>query len=82
MSKRIIKPLADRVLVEPSKADEKTRTRIIIPDTAKEKSQRGIVIAVGPGTKDEKMTENTAIKYYMENLPVQKSSILGKTFSS
>jgi len=50
-----IKPLADRVLVEPMEAEEKTASGIIIPDTAKEKPQKGTVRAVGPGTKDEKM---------------------------
>jgi chaperonin GroES len=50
-----IKPLADRVLVEPTQAEEKTKSGIIIPDTAKEKPQRGTVVAAGPGTKDEKM---------------------------
>ena len=50
-----IKPLADRVLVEPQAAEEKTASGIIIPDSAKEKPQRGKIIAVGPGTKDEKM---------------------------
>jgi chaperonin GroES len=50
-----IKPLADRVLIEPMAAEEKTATGIIIPDTAKEKPQKGTVVAVGPGTKDEKM---------------------------
>ena len=50
-----IKPLADRVLIEPMAAEEKTATGIIIPDTAKEKPQKGTVAAVGPGTKDEKM---------------------------
>jgi chaperonin GroES len=48
-----IKPLADRVLVEPAAAEEKTAFGIIIPDTAKEKPQRGIVVAAGPGKKDE-----------------------------
>jgi chaperonin GroES len=50
-----IKPLADRVLVEPQAAEEKTAGGIIIPDSAKEKPQRGTVIAAGPGTKDDKM---------------------------
>ena len=50
-----IKPLADRVLVEPLQAEEKTASGIIIPDTAKEKPQKGTVVAVGPGTTDEKM---------------------------
>jgi chaperonin GroES len=51
-----IKPLADRVLVEPAAAEEKTAAGIIIPDTAKEKPQKGTVVAVGPGKKDEPMT--------------------------
>ena len=51
-----IKPLADRVLVEPAEAEQKTAGGIIIPDTAKEKPQKGVVIAVGPGKKDEPMT--------------------------
>jgi len=50
-----IKPLADRVLVEPMQAEEKTASGIIIPDTAKEKPSKGKVVAVGKGTKDEEM---------------------------
>jgi chaperonin GroES len=50
-----LKPLQDRVLVEPKEADEKTASGIYIPDTAKEKPQRGKVIAVGSGKKDEPM---------------------------
>jgi len=50
-----VTPLADRVLVEAAPAEEKTAFGIIIPDTAKEKPQRGVVIAVGPGKKDEPM---------------------------
>lgn len=50
-----IKPLNDRVLVEPMAAEEKTASGIIIPDTAKEKPMRGKVIAAGTGTKDEEM---------------------------
>lgn len=45
----MIKPLGDRVLVRPDVAEEKTASGIIIPDTAKEKPQRGTVVAVGPG---------------------------------
>ncbi|HNT41780.1 MAG TPA: co-chaperone GroES [Tenuifilaceae bacterium] len=55
MSEVKIKPLADRVLVEPMEAEEKTASGIYIPDTAKEKPQKGTVIAVGPGTKDVTM---------------------------
>jgi chaperonin GroES len=51
-----IKPLADRVVLEACAAEEKTSGGIIIPDTAKEKPQRGIVVAVGNGKKDEPMT--------------------------
>lgn len=50
-----IKPLADRVLVVPAPAEEKTIGGIIIPDTAKEKPLKGEVVAVGNGTKDEEM---------------------------
>ena len=50
-----IKPLADRVLIKPMEAEQKTASGIIIPDTAKEKPQKGTIISVGPGTKDEKM---------------------------
>ena len=50
-----IKPLADRVLVRPAAAEEKTVSGIIIPDTANEKPLKGEVIAVGKGTKDEEM---------------------------
>ncbi|MEA4937400.1 MAG: co-chaperone GroES [Paludibacter sp.] len=50
-----IKPLADRVLVKPAAAEEKTISGIIIPDSAKEKPLKGEVLAVGNGTKDEKM---------------------------
>ncbi len=56
MKKVNIKPLADRVLVEPAAAEQKTAGGIIIPDTAKEKPQRGIVVAVGNGKKDEPIT--------------------------
>lgn len=50
-----IKPLADRVLIEPTAAEETTINGIIIPDSAKEKPLRGKVLAVGAGTKDEPM---------------------------
>ncbi len=48
-----IRPLADRVLIQPAAAEETTASGIIIPDTAKEKPQEGKVIAVGPGAKSE-----------------------------
>ncbi len=56
MSKVKIKPLADRVVIEADAAETVTPGGIIIPDTAKEKPQRGKVLAVGPGKKDEPMT--------------------------
>ena len=48
-----LKPLADRVLVEPSAAETKTTSGIIIPDTAQEKPQKGKIVAVGKGTKEQ-----------------------------
>ena len=54
-----IKPLADRVLVKPAPAEEKTIGGIIIPDTAKEKPSKGEIIATGNGTKDEEMVVKT-----------------------
>ena len=51
-----VKPLADRVLIEPAPAEQKTSGGIIIPDTAKEKPQKGTVVAVGNGKKDYTMT--------------------------
>ncbi|MBT6439823.1 MAG: co-chaperone GroES [Flavobacteriales bacterium] len=51
-----VKPLADRVIVEPAAAELKTAGGIIIPDTAKEKPQKGKVLAVGTGKIDEPMT--------------------------
>ena len=56
MSKLNIIPLADRVLVEPLEAETKTASGIIIPDTAKEKPQKGSIVAVGPGTKENPVT--------------------------
>lgn len=51
----MIRPLADRVVVEPRPAETKTAGGLYIPDTAKEKPQQGTVVAVGPGKKDEPM---------------------------
>ncbi|MFK7935071.1 MAG: co-chaperone GroES [Saprospiraceae bacterium] len=51
-----MKPISDRVVVQPAPAEEKTAGGIIIPDTAKEKPQRGTIIAVGPGKDGNKMT--------------------------
>ncbi len=51
----MIKPLADRVVIEPKAAETKTASGLYIPDTAKEKPQQGTVVAAGPGKKDEPM---------------------------
>ena len=51
----MIKPLADRVVIEPQEAQTKTASGLFIPDTAKEKPQQGTIVAAGPGTKDEPM---------------------------
>lgn len=56
MSKLTIKPLADRVLIEPLAAETKTASGLYIPDSAKEKPQQGTVVAVGKGTKDDPIT--------------------------
>jgi len=86
MSKLNIKPLADRVLIEPLEAETKTASGIIIPDTAKEKPQKGNVVAVGDGTKDNPVTvkigqtvlygkySGTELKYEGKNLLIMKES--------
>ncbi|MDY6276943.1 MAG: co-chaperone GroES [Bacteroidales bacterium] len=51
----MIKPLSDRVVIEPKEAETKTASGLYIPDTAKEKPQQGVVAAAGPGKKDEAM---------------------------
>ncbi|MEK9829211.1 MAG: co-chaperone GroES [Flavobacteriia bacterium] len=56
MANLTITPLADRVIVEPAAAETKTASGLIIPDTAQEKPQKGTVVAVGTGKKDEPMT--------------------------
>ena len=56
MSTINIKPLADRVLIEPAAAETQTSSGLYIPGTAKEKPQKGIVVAVGPGTKEDPVT--------------------------
>jgi len=56
MNKIKIKPLADRVLIEPNDTETMTSSGLIIPDSAKEKPQRGMIVAVGNGTKNEPIT--------------------------
>ncbi len=63
-----IKPLADRVLILPAPAEEKTIGGIIIPDTAKEKPLKGEVVAVGNGTKDEEMVLKVGDTVFMASM--------------
>lgn len=80
MSKINIKPLADRVLVEAAAAEEKTASGIIIPDTAKEKPQRGKVVAVGSGKKDEPLTVKEGDEVLYGKYAGTEISIEGKDF--
>ena len=81
-----VKPLGDRVLIKPAPAEEKTASGIIIPDTAKEKPQKGTVIAVGKGTKENPITVSvgdtilygkyagTELKYNQSDYLIMKES--------
>lgn len=80
MSTMSIKPLADRVIVEVSAAEEKTASGIIIPDTAKEKPQQGLVVAVGSGKKDEPMTVKVGDKVLYGKYAGTEISHDGKEF--
>ena len=80
MSTVSIKPLADRVIVEVSSAEEKTSSGIIIPDTAKEKPQQGLVVAVGSGKKDEPMTVKVGDKVLYGKYAGTEISHDGKEF--
>jgi len=75
-----VKPLADRVIVEPAAAEERTASGIIIPDTAKEKPQRGTVIAVGNGKKDEPMTVKSGDTVMYGQYAGTEIKVEGKTF--
>ena len=75
-----IKPLADRVLVEPLEAETKTASGIIIPDSAKEKPQQGVVMAVGAGKKDEPMTVKVGDKVLYGKYSGNKISVDGKKY--
>ncbi|MDR2446677.1 MAG: co-chaperone GroES [Treponema sp.] len=57
-----VQPLADRILVKQEKSEAKTSGGIIIPDTAQEKTQTGVVVAIGPGTEKEKITVSVGQK--------------------
>ena len=80
MSKISIKPLADRVLVEPAQAEEKTAGGIIIPDTAKEKPQKGTVVAAGPGKKDEPVTVKVGDQVLYTKYAGTEINYEGKTY--
>ncbi|MBI2966780.1 MAG: co-chaperone GroES [Bacteroidetes bacterium] len=74
-------PTGDRVLVEPSASEEKTSGGIFIPDTAKEKPQRGTVVAVGPGKKkDEPMTVKVGDEIFYGKYSGTEISISGKEY--
>lgn len=75
-----VKPLADRVLVKPAAAEQKTAAGIIIPDTAKEKPMRGEVIAVGQGKKDEPMTVKVGDKVLYGKYSGTEINIDGEDF--
>ncbi len=75
-----IKPLADRVVVEPAPAEEKTASGIIIPDTAKEKPQKGTVVATGPGKKDEPLTVKVGDKVLYGKYAGTEITIDGKEY--
>ncbi len=68
-----VTPLHDRVIVKPAAAEEKTAGGIIIPDTAKEKPQRGTVVAAGPGKKDEPVTVKVGDTVFMVNMQEPRS---------
>jgi chaperonin GroES len=74
------KPLADRVLIEPAPAEEKTISGIIIPDSAKEKPLKGTVVAVGNGKKDEPMTVKTGNTVMYGQYSGTEIKIDGKSF--
>jgi chaperonin GroES len=80
MSNIKVKPLADRVLVEPAPAEEKTAGGIIIPDTAKEKPQKGKVVAIGSGKKDEPLTVKVGDTVLYGKYSGTELSIEGKDF--
>jgi chaperonin GroES len=75
-----IKPLADRVLIEPKEAEEKTASGLYIPNTAKEKPQRGTVIAAGPGKKDEPMEVKTGDEVLYGKYSGAEISVDGKDY--
>lgn len=75
-----IKPLADRVLIEPSASETKTSSGIIIPDSAKEKPQKGTVVAVGNGSKDQPLTVKVGDKVLYGKYVGTELNVDGKNF--
>ena len=81
MAKKVnVTPLHDRVIVKAAAAEEKTAGGIIIPDTAKEKPQKGIVIAAGPGKKDEPVTVKAGNTVLYGKYAGQEISYEGKDY--
>ena len=80
MEKLNITPLSDRVLIEPMEAETKTASGLIIPDSAKEKPQMGIVMAVGAGKKDEPMTVKVGDKVLYGKYSGSEFSLDGKKY--
>lgn len=80
MSKINFKPNEDRVLVEPAIAEERTASGIIIPDSAKEKPQKGTVIAVGEGLKDKPVTVKVGDSVLYGKYAGTEISIEGKEY--
>ena len=76
----MMKPINDRVVVRPSAADDTTKGGIIIPDTAKEKPQRGEIIAVGPGKDGEKMTVAKGDKVLYGKYAGQEINYMGEDY--
>ena len=74
------KPLADRVLIEPTAAETTTASGIIIPDTAKEKPQEGIVVAAGPGKVDEPITVKVGDKVLYGKYAGSELKVDGKDY--
>lgn len=75
-----IKPLADRVLVEPKEAETKTAGGLYIPDNAKEKPQEGVVLAVGAGKKDEPMEVKAGDRVLYGKYAGTEVNVDGKTY--
>ena len=80
MAKNLGTPMKDRVLIEPALAEEKTAGGIIIPDTAKEKPQKGVVVAVGKGKKDEPMTVKVGDSVLYGKYSGTEVTVDGKTY--